>query len=363
MRDVSDRSDKKIMKELKKNDNLLDNHYETAKKNVLSTVVEQDNQTSATLIFARDCPVIGVFSDSEKVIIRQTMQDLNTYLRTLLKICHEYQRLVPNIEYEFMRSPLCLRPDLKSIKEIQNLHDIITDPACIVKIIDERTHNCAMAAGYKNYWAKKFTGKLDDLQRTKLGHGDQREDYQASPDFTQFDYEEVNAFGEVIVHPEITTLPAPIYLGTGERPSSVFACNPFLSGRSLVNLMLDLSDMPVTEKAFEDQSIKINPCDDYSHRRGLVEARKCIEMPSGESLFMTACTNKDSYRSIDLFMPSLRIRSNIFDLGITSSKRMVIMFEKLYKCYYLGRYLSGIITPLILFQDLIDYRQFCASCS
>jgi hypothetical protein len=137
MRDVSNCSDKKLANEFKINTDLIENHYEAAKKNVFSTNVEQEDQTSATLIFTRDCPVLGVFSDSEKVIIRQTMQDLNTYLSTLLKICHEYQLLETNIEGEFMHKPLCLRPDLKSINEIQNLHYIITDQYRIVKIMDE----------------------------------------------------------------------------------------------------------------------------------------------------------------------------------------------------------------------------------
>ncbi len=362
MRDVSNCSDKKLANEFKINTDLIENHYEAAKKNVFSTNVEQEDQTSATLIFARDCPVIGKFSASEKVIIRQTMQDLNTYLRTLLKICHEYQRLESNIEYEFMHKLVHLRADLKSIKEIQYLYDMLTDPAGIVKIIDGRAHNCVIAGEHKNYWAKTFTGKLNALQRTELGHGDQTEDYQASPDFTLPAYQEVNAFGDVIFYPEITTLPAPIYLDTGERPSSVFACNPFLSDSELANFGLDLNDMHVTEKAFKAQSIEINRCDDYSHRRGLVEARKCIEMPSGETIFVTACTtNTGLYLTTDCFMPSLRIKANIFELGTTRSQRMVIMLQQLYKCYYFARYLNGIITPLMLFKDLIDDRPFSAS--
>ncbi len=354
MRDVSDRSDKKIMYEFKKANNLIDNDYETAKKNVLSTVVEQDNQTSATLIFARDCPVIRVFSDSEKVIIRQTMQDLNTYLRTLLKICHEYQRMKSYIEYEFTENSFCVRPDLKTIEVIETLHDIITDLAGIVKIIDKRGHDCGRTAQYRNECVKKFTAGLDYLQNTEFGAHDQSANYQASPDFRQLAYEEVNDFGEVIFHPEITTFPAPIYLGTGERPSSVFACNPFLSGRKLANFSLDLRGTHAAKKALEDQCIKINRSDDYSYRLGLVEARKCIKMPSGEGLFVTACTNTEVYPKPDLFKPSLHIRSDMFELGTTNSERIVMMFGELYRCYYLVPYLGGVSTPRRLLQDLID---------
>ncbi len=361
MRDVSDCSDKKLANAFKINTDLIENHYEAAKKNVFSTNVEHEDQTLATLIFADNCSVNGQFSASEKVIIRQTMQDLNTYLRTLLKICHEYQRLEPNIDGEFQHNPLRLLPDLQSINEIQTLHDIITDPDGIVKIINERTHECLKSGLTIDYWAKKFTGKLNALQRTELGYGDQREDYQASPDFTLPAYQEVNAFGEVIFYPEITTLPAPIYLGTGERPSSEFLSEPFLSDSELANFGLDLNDMHVTEKAFEAQSIEINRSDDYSHRRGLVEARECIEMPSGGSLFATACTHSKLYVNHAGFIRSLRIRSNIFALGITRSQRMVMMFDRLYHCYYLGRYLYGSITPVMLFKGLIDDRPFSAS--
>ena len=160
---------------------MIENHYEAAKKNVFSTNVEQEDQTSATLIFTRDCPVLGVFSDSEKVIIRQTMQDLNTYLSTLLKICHEYQLLETNIEGEFMHKPLCLRPDLKSINEIQNLHDIITDPYRIVKIIDERTHECLRSALSIDYCAIKFKDQLVELQRTEFGDGGSNSGLSSKP--------------------------------------------------------------------------------------------------------------------------------------------------------------------------------------
>ena len=103
------------------------------------------------LFLLEDCPVIRVFSDSEKVIIRQTMQDLlNTYLRTLLKICHEYQRMKSYIEYEFTENSFCVRPDLKTIEVIETLHDIITDLAGIVKIIDKRGHDCGRTAQYRN---------------------------------------------------------------------------------------------------------------------------------------------------------------------------------------------------------------------
>ena len=135
-------------------------------------------------------------------------------------------------------------------------------------------------------------------------------------------------FGEVIFHPEITTFPAPIYLwARRERPSSVFACNPFLSGRKLANFSLDSKGYARSNrKPWKDQCIKINRSDDYSYRLGLVEARKCIKMPSGEGLFVTACTNTEVYPKPDLFKPSLHIRSDMFELGTTNSERIVMMF-------------------------------------
>ncbi len=360
--------------------------YERAKEIVFSTNLEQQDKISATLIFYDNCPVGGKFSASEKVIIRQAMHDLNTYLRILLKICNEYQRLEPDIRDEYRKGPVYFLPDLRSIAEVQSLHDIIIDPSCLMKIIDGRGHDCIATAMIRDEHQQKIAEKLENLRLSNFA-GDDPVDYQVHPgeeqilrhqaeeqvqarrralaqEYGALAQAEAQALGygllaqllaqaqaQAQAHPHYQALNNP---NRGEIPSSSVLSTPFLTSNKLANLMFSLKNQHKIYSALEDQRLKLSRNDDFSYRLGLVKARQCLNMPEEAELFALSCTNNELYLNPDSGLPGtiIRIGEDVLNFGLTRSLRAIRVMDKFFACHYFER-MGCVFTARDLFKDLI----------